>query len=261
MNDNNSWKQVLEIVQLILAILTSLTTISAIIGGAWLYFKRRQRFPRAKVAHQIIDKRIANGKILLRLSVTILNQGEVLLSLKKGHAGIKQLLPCPQTLIGPVESGSNIFEEGKMEACWDWLAHREFELTEEARQVEPNEEEEFNFDFILDSTVKTVIVYSFVQNKKIKRREIGWNKATVYDLSSASPRDEPLANAVLAAKERDMSRDKSWPPPSPRDPSFPSREKQAPPIYRPEHDRQGPPRDRPTPAQNPPQSPPPPKKD
>ncbi|HYH84545.1 MAG TPA: hypothetical protein VEX60_03625 [Pyrinomonadaceae bacterium] len=174
MSDLSFWKDVSDIAQ------ASITVI-AVLGGAFLYLKRRQRFPRAKITHQIADKLISDNNVLLRLVVTVVNQGEVLLSLESGFTGVQQVIPCPQTLLDSISSGNDILAENKTEAAWEALTHKDFV---EARHVEPNEEEEFYFDFLLDAKVKTVIIYSYFKNKKFKSRDIGWNKTSIYDLSS-----------------------------------------------------------------------------
>lgn len=172
------WKELISAAQ-------SLVTIIAICGGAIWYFKRRRPFPRAKITHQIADKILADNKVLIRLVVTVLNQGEVLLSLEKGFAGVQQVNPCPQGLIDSIKGGCDIVAERKTEAAWDTLAERAITLTADARELEPGEEEEFNFDFLIDGGVKTVIIYSYFENRRKKRRAVGWNKTTIYDLSSS----------------------------------------------------------------------------
>lgn len=176
-NTLSFWKDLVSVAQ-------SLVTILAICGGAILYFKRRRPFPRAKITHQIADKILADNKILLRVVVTVINQGEVLLSLKKGFAGVQQVHPCPQGLLDTIKGGHDIVAERKTEALWDTLGEKEIALTDDARELEPGEEEEFNFDFLIEGGVKTVIVYSYFVNQRKKRREVGWNKTTIYDLSS-----------------------------------------------------------------------------
>lgn len=167
------WKDLSSIFQ-------SVVTVVAILGGAFLYLKRRQRFPRAKITLQVTDRLISGNKVVLRVGITVGNQGEVLLSLESGFVGVQQVVPCPRSLLDSVNSSGSIVAETKTEAAWDVIAHRDFS---EGRQIEPGEEEELYFDFLLDAEIKTVIVYSYFRNKVIKRKELGWNKTVIYDLS------------------------------------------------------------------------------
>jgi hypothetical protein len=159
----------------------SIVTVAAILGGAFLYLKRRQRFPRAKITLQITDRLITENKTVLRVAVTVSNQGEVLLSLESGFAGVQQVVPCPRPLLDSIRTADSILAETKTEADWALLAHSD---VSDKRQIEPGEEEEFYFDFLLDAEVKTVIVYCYFKNKKIKGEELGWNKTIIYDVST-----------------------------------------------------------------------------
>lgn len=227
------WKDLTDIIQ-------SIVTVLAIFVGAHLYFKRRRRFPRVKITHQVADKLILSDKIFLRLVVTIVNQGEVLLSLESGFVGVQQVVPCPKALLDSIDRDGDIVEDGKHEAAWDTLAEKDIIFKRSEREIEPGEEEEFSFDFLIDSNVKTVIVYSYFKNESKKKRDIGWNKTTIYDLSSSCEQTSEVTN---------MSRDKSWTPPPQR--PIPGK-----------IDKQGPPRERPQPPAKPAQQPsnPPPKK-
>jgi hypothetical protein len=225
------WKDIAALTQ-------SLFTILAISVGAFLYFKRRRRFPRAKITYQIVDKRISNNKILLRVVITVANQGEVLLSLESGFAGVQQVAPCPEALIESLKETDDIVKEGKHEAEWDTLVEKKIVFTRNEREIEPGEEEDFNFDFLIDADVRTVIIYSYFKNESKKRHGIGWNKTSIYDVSSSC--DQESEGMIL-------SQDKRWTPPAPK--PIPGRE-----------DRQGPPRERPEPRekpQTPPSNPPP----
>jgi hypothetical protein len=168
------WKDLSATVQ-------SFVTVIAILGGVFLYLKRRQRFPRARITHQLTDKLLSDNKIVLRAVITVVNQGEVLLSLESGFIGVQQVVPCPQSLLDSIRTNNVFLKEKKTEAEWKLLTHTDFI---DKRQIEPGEEEEFYFDFLLDAQIKTVIVYSYFKNKKIRRKELGWNKTTIYDLST-----------------------------------------------------------------------------
>lgn len=167
------WKDLFSIAQ-------SLVTVIAILGGAYLYLKRRQRFPRAKITLQITDRLISDTKAVLRVAITVANQGEVLLSLESGFVGVQQVVPCPPPLLDSVRTANTILAEAKTEADWALIDHRD---VSDERQIESGEEEEFYFDFLLDADVKTVIVYCYFKNRTIKRKELGWNKTTIYDVS------------------------------------------------------------------------------
>jgi hypothetical protein len=50
-------------------------------------------------------------------------------------------------------------------------------------ELEPSENEEVNFDFVIDKKIKTILVYSYLKNTSKPEREIGWSRTTFHDLN------------------------------------------------------------------------------
>ncbi len=77
-----------------------------VVGGIWTYpifVKRRQRYPRANVTQQIGHYPLLNNKVLLRATVRICNEGEILLSLVSGFSRVQQMIPCEDDLCKVLE--------------------------------------------------------------------------------------------------------------------------------------------------------------
>src|SRR5260370_16930816 len=93
----------LSTVRDIATIIQSIFTVAAvIIGGVWTYWlfvKKRQKYPSAKIEHQISHRPIANGKVLLSVNAVSSNSGNVLLSLEKGKIPVSQMLPPQNELL------------------------------------------------------------------------------------------------------------------------------------------------------------------
>jgi hypothetical protein len=184
----NSFKEWAETIQ-------HVATLAAIIvGGLWavLHFRlRRQKWPRANIAHSALDHSLPQGTRLLRVTLTVSNAGEVLLRLKDGLIRIHQMRPWP---IGLLESEADLSEKhcpDEEEYRWPSLVERHF--SQQGFELEPNETEKFFFDFFLKPDIRSVIIYSYVRNISKKRRwwhrlsrrkEIGWMETTVHELQS-----------------------------------------------------------------------------
>lgn len=160
------------------------TAIGIIVGGYWsymLFVKQRQKYPRAVITHKIIHKSISDGKVLLNVCATISNIGGVLLSLDHIQTRVQQIRPLHPDILEKIQQGVPT-EKDESEIHWPYLATRESNLNVNDYEVEPKEDDKFYYDFVLDSNVQTVEVYSYIRNVAKGGREIGWNLTTIYDL-------------------------------------------------------------------------------
>jgi hypothetical protein len=164
-------------------LIQGITTIFAIFIGVWLFYKKRQPFPKAKITHTVVSKIISQNKGLVRVTLNIANQGEVLLSTNEAWVGIQQISPCPKEIEAEMVKDINSIQRLKKshEIAWTSLGHKEIQT---AYKIEPSEDEEIYFDFVVESNIKTIIVYSYTRNRKIRDRDIGWNKTTIHDVFS-----------------------------------------------------------------------------
>ncbi len=161
--------------------------IGLFVAGLWgwlLFIKRRQKFPRAKIGNEAQHRALPDERILLRVSVKVENLGEVLLSIESGMVWIQQILPLADDLTRViVESSTEVRTEPEIE--WPLLAEKS--VGKNARgEIEPGESETFEFDFILESDIQSVLVYSHFKNEVKREREIGWTCSTLYDIKGVN---------------------------------------------------------------------------
>jgi len=167
------------------------TGFALVIGGFWtyvLFIRHREKYPRARIEHIITHRALSDSQILVRLEMRISNVGKVLLPLDRGFVRLQQVLPCPQDVLSWLSGSHNAEEDhDKREADWPMIANRS--LWNMASEFEPGESESLHFDFIIDATVETILVYSHVDNaaKRKGGREIGWNTKSIYDLPPGCP--------------------------------------------------------------------------
>lgn len=161
--------------------------VAIIVGGIWtykLFVRRRQKYPRAKIEHRITDRPIADGKVLVHVVVTISNMGEVLISLVSAETWIQKVLPLSPRLMKSINEGEDLVEEDKTEIQWPLIESRQEKWKKGECQIEPGEPDESRYDFVIDQDIQTIRVYSYYQNATERKREIGWQLATIYDLAS-----------------------------------------------------------------------------
>lgn len=70
-----------------------------------------------------------------------------------------------------------------LEFGWPALGTRHCDWSSDIYEVEPQEAEEFHFDFLVPKFVETIQLYSYFRNDSKQNREVGWNCTTIHDLS------------------------------------------------------------------------------
>lgn len=170
--------------------------IGIIIGGWWtyrLFVQNRQKYPRANLTHKIFYSKLPNNKIYIQIKVVIANIGNVLICLEPGFTRISQILP----LVDEIDNSEREIE-------WPMLDKKDVVYEKKNCEIEPGENDEMCFDFLIDPDVELINIYSHFSNvkkksrfllfvKKIKIkfiikfiekriRPIGWQITTIYDL-------------------------------------------------------------------------------
>ncbi len=175
-------------VKIITEIIESIiSTLAIIVGGYWAYLKfirKRESFPRADIEHKIFYKLIGNGKRLVHLSVIIKNIGEVLLSISSADIRINRIFPLSEELKNKLEKNQQLILEGFNEIFWEYLLEKEITFRENECEIEPIEDQVFDFDVIIDDTIQVIQVYSYFKNVKKLDREIGWSETTFFTINN-----------------------------------------------------------------------------
>ena len=182
LNEKANTSQLKETVDIIQSVLTFFAIAVSGVWGYWLFVQKRQRYPRASIKHDITHMPIANDKLLLHVSVTIFNKGDILLSLESMETRIQQMLPLSDEVLDSVAKGHKLVSEGETEHIWPTLDSRESRWEKGQREIEPNESQDIHYDFIIDAEIQVIQVYSFLVNETKRGHEIGWDLTTLYDL-------------------------------------------------------------------------------
>lgn len=179
----------------IFSIIQSLVVIIGIIIGGWwtwfLFIKNRQKYPRANMTHEISHIRLSEEKILLRVAVNISNIGSVIISLIKCDIRVSQILPSNKETQSSIDNYNQECKTNEnkgldSEIEWPLLKLYEKACKKEECEIEPGESEKMYFDFIIDSNIEIVSIYShFTNATKENKTNLGWSVTTVYNLKEA----------------------------------------------------------------------------
>jgi hypothetical protein len=164
------------------------------VAAIWTYLlfvRQRQRFPRAKIEHTLVQYPLPAGKVLLRLSVSIANIGNVLLQIAKTNVEIYRVRPWPEALENAILSGAPIQTHGPKQKPIDWplIDAREITAPEASKEIEPSETENLYFDFVVETSLQKVFIWTYFENQAKRRRPVGWNTTSMHELRVAQTKD------------------------------------------------------------------------
>lgn len=94
------------------------TVVTIIVGGTWTYLlfvRGRQKYPRATLEHGVMHKHTKEHKVLLRVTLTVSNQSDVLLSLVSGFTRVQRMLTWPSEFLDVIEEGKDPVEQAHLE--------------------------------------------------------------------------------------------------------------------------------------------------
>lgn len=200
-----------------------------LVAAIWtwiLFIKRRQRFPRARVRHSIEARLLTKEKRLVRLSVTVENLGDVLIEIASGEVWLQRVLPISKeiaTALASQKSDDTLYNDNT-EVQWPTVGKEHALSPNPPHEIEPGEHDSFDFDFVVDADVSTLLVNSHIENIKKRKKEIGWNCSTLHDLDSGTEINTEEATTMGSTKQN--------PPPTGR-PATPGVTKQGSPKAKP----------------------------
>jgi hypothetical protein len=165
--------------------LASLAQVGAIaVGGIWTYnrfIRQREEWPKATLEQRIQHETLDEQHTLLRVSLKVENVSGVLLQAAVVRTDVYQVLPLTDDVNRSIGDGT-LVQAGEFEATWPSLGSLE---RTDAGEIEPQESDEYGFDFIVPSAVATAFVYSYVRNPRKQKKELGWVISSLYDLAPA----------------------------------------------------------------------------
>ena len=161
-----------------------LTSLAIIVGGFWtyrLFLEQRSSRPHLNIHHSVTSKVIYSGAVWLHLEVSLENAGDSLVSLKTEDVRIQQVLPLRPELQAWLAKGKNLVLPGSDAVAWPLVCRYEASF---ARQIEPKETDNLDFDFVIPAQLRTVRIYTYLQNEKSGKNALGWQLDSLYDLAS-----------------------------------------------------------------------------
>ncbi len=166
-------------------VVSKVATIAAMIfAGSWtylLYVRQRLGLPRAQVDIAVDHAELVTDKRLVHIAIRIVNVGTVVLRPQFAEARVRQVVPVIQAISSTFRAGYDPIPRGKEELEWPVIVGRKWSP---ACEIEPGESDTLHADFVLESEIQLIQVYTFVGNPTKKRKDFGWSHTTFVSLAT-----------------------------------------------------------------------------
>ena len=150
-----------------------------VVGGWWAYtrfIRQREGFPRASLEQSVTHRKLTGEHTYLSVALGVQNTSTVLMRNKSVRTDVFQVLPVHPDVERSLADGTTI-PEGEPHANWHPL---DTKVVPVQGKIEPGDRDHFDFDFVIPTAVKTVYVYSYVDNATADN--LGWSRTCLYDL-------------------------------------------------------------------------------
>ena len=182
-----------------------LAGVAIIVGGGWTLWKHireRQYYSSANVGISAEHIETADGRLVVRAVLAIRNVGKTFMRIDRAFVWIQLVEPFEGTVLDSLASMDEAVADEVSpiaEADWPLLAERTIEFGRGQMDIEPGEQDEIPFEFLLEGGTETVLLYGYVRNASkrhhvtLKRwgplwrpvreaQELGWSKSKYYHL-------------------------------------------------------------------------------
>ena len=184
-------------------------SLALVVGGAWtylLFIKNRQKYPKALVTHDVVDRLLSDQVRLVHVVLNISNAGNVLLSLESARTGLYRVVPPPDQCLAALSESGSLNEIAEFN--WPPIDVRRWQWPKGHFEVEPGERETFQVDYFIEPSIRAIQVHSYFKNRAKQGRDIGWNCSTLVDLGRNIPQGELMNTGASTVKEDPKGDDK-----------------------------------------------------
>lgn len=173
----------------ILSVAVDFATIGAlIVGGIWtynLFIKNRQEMPWAHIEHSIQTVLLHNGLILVRVDVALKNIGNVLLPVTNQVTRIQQVKPLKKGFAQDIANRENLYIGNETDISWPLIDKHERKFVDVKVHLEPKETRVFNHDFLIESDIEVIQIYSYVMNERDPEKRLSWEVTSFIELDDS----------------------------------------------------------------------------
>lgn len=172
-----AWKDYVDIIK------SGVETLAILLGGGWAVWRfwiRRERHPKADIRHDVECFQLSKGQYLVHVAIIVKNVGSVLMEPTLLIVRLLQVLPLDDEMQDRLVSGKALVRSDTRRGDWAGIGEHELKWPAHEIRIEPGESHVFVFDFHVDCDIDAFQVYSYLQNPKATKKDLGWEDTTMH---------------------------------------------------------------------------------
>lgn len=167
-------------------IVQAVITAAAIIGGGLVAAYKLQLFrdfaPHLTITHEVSHRPVGDSYVHIAVKAALHNGSRVKMDFRKGFLLLQQVSPTSDAEV------TRLFQQWQGDDHsshfqWRTLYENHLAWDENDLIVEPGEDHQELYQFIVAAEVESVIVYTYYYNSQPATGAEGWGLATVYDIT------------------------------------------------------------------------------
>lgn len=175
--------------ELIGAISAVVTLLIGLIGGMGAYILYRKRFPRTIITQHATFYPASEEFSLMATDIVVKNTGNVLLKIREWRVQLSQVLPPQGELDFYIRTPISLTENSAIEVIeWHPLLSINREALSGDSEIEPGEEMQFFYTFLIPSKLKLVLLRTELHNENKRRKNLIWHQTTIHSTDTSEPK-------------------------------------------------------------------------
>ena len=164
-----------------------ITSVAIVVGAAFAVFKLqifRAFEPHLTITQEVTHRPVGDSYVHIVVTATLHNSSRVRVDLRQGLFRLQRIQPIPDEEVERLYAQAFV-DHAERHLQWPILDEATRKWGENEASVEPGESYQEECEFIVDSHVQSVLVYTYIFNARTARdpsSSKGWTATTVYDI-------------------------------------------------------------------------------
>ena len=167
---------------------SAITSVAIVVGGAFALLKLqvfRTFEPHLTITQEVSHRPVGDSYVHVVVTATLHNSSRVRVDLREGLFRLQQIRPITDEEVERIYTEVFV-DHAARHLQWPTLDEATRVWGKNDASVEPSESHQETCEFIVDSNVQSVLVYTYIHNAKTGRdpsASWGWTATTVYDIN------------------------------------------------------------------------------
>ena len=179
------------------ALITGLVILGGAVYAVYRFQLYRELHPHLTISQEVTHRQISDDYLHVGVTATLKNSSRVKIEIREMDFKFLKLAPTTDTDAERLRD--DVFVDGEEEIQWPVCYESKREWQENECVVEPGESMQATSEFIVSSTVRSALLYTYVHNSKFQKGSTavkGWPASKFHDISQLTPADSGCGRGI-----------------------------------------------------------------